>query len=123
MNALAYALRRAAPLGAVFVVAACKSEPTCRATVAFNEKSATARGADPAAAQKAACAQHCVLYDPTVDGKHRVWKMTGGVSSGDKAKDLENVAVLKRAQDACVERCLKAIASKSATTRYDGCGD
>lgn len=67
-------------------------------------KTGTGHGPDEAAAKSAALIDYCVRHDPTVDGKHRVWKAAGGKSSGNKAQDIENVSALTQIRQQCEKR-------------------
>jgi hypothetical protein len=83
---------------------ACDESEACQVETTLDGKSGTGRGPDEATAKSAALVDYCVRHDPTVDGKHRVWKAAGGKSSGDKAKDIENVAPLTKIRKVCEQR-------------------
>ena len=83
---------------------ACDESEACQAKTTLDGKSGTGHGPDEAAAKALALVDYCVRHDPTVDGKHRVWRAAGGKSSGDKAKDIENVPALTKMRKLCEER-------------------
>lgn len=86
-------------------LAACDKQQACRATVTSETHTATAEGANRSEAHRNACSALCIAHDPLIDGKYRVWRAAGGKGTGERAKDIESVAVLKRYLDQCRDRC------------------
>ena len=95
----------AALIGSSAVLASgCDRSPACQAKATLGGKTGTGSGADEASAKRLAWRDYCVRHDPTVDGKHRVWKAAGGKSTGKKAQDIANVSALKRILEQCEKR-------------------